>query len=115
MPPRAASRPSYTVDLADVDRAILDGERRTGRVVVRRGSDRILGATIVARHAGEMIGEIGVAMAGRVGLAKLSAVIHPYPTQAEAIRRAADAYQRARLTPRLKRYFERWFAFARRG
>jgi pyruvate/2-oxoglutarate dehydrogenase complex dihydrolipoamide dehydrogenase (E3) component len=107
---------SFTVDLADVDRALLDGEAEGfARLVVRRGSDRLLGATIVARHAGEMIGEVGVAMAAGVGLAKLSGVIHPYPTQAEAIRRAADAYQRTRITPGIRRLLERWFAFARRG
>ncbi|NJR40608.1 MAG: FAD-containing oxidoreductase, partial [Leptolyngbyaceae cyanobacterium CSU_1_4] len=66
------------------------------------GTDKILGATLVARHAGEMISEITTAMIGKVGLSKLSSVIHPYPTQAEGIKKAADAYRRTLLTPRSK-------------
>ena len=100
--------------LADVDRAITDGETE-GFVRIRTlaGSDRIVGATIVARHAGEMIGELGVAMAAKMGLGKLANVIHPYPTQAEAIKGCADAYNRTRLTPSLKRWLSRWFALGR--
>ena len=77
------------------------------RVHLKKGSGRILGATIVARHAGEMISEISVAMAAKMGLGALSSVIHPYPTQAEGIRKAADAYNRTRLTPGVKKWFER--------
>ena len=68
-----------------------------------RGSDEILGATIVASHAGEMISEITTAMIGGMGLSKLSTVIHPYPTQAAAIKQAADAYRRTLLTQRTKK------------
>ncbi len=97
---------TITIPLAEVDRAIADGE--TGgmvRVHLKKGSGRILGATIVARHAGEMISEISVAMAAKMGLGALSSVIHPYPTQAEGIRKAADAYNRTRLTATVKRIF----------
>jgi pyruvate/2-oxoglutarate dehydrogenase complex dihydrolipoamide dehydrogenase (E3) component len=98
---------TFTVDMSDVDRAVLEGEEEgMVRVHVKKGSDTILGATIVARHAGEMISEVSVAMEGRVGLNALSGVIHPYPTQAEAIRKAADAYRRTRLTPGVKRLFQ---------
>ncbi|MCZ6700401.1 MAG: FAD-containing oxidoreductase, partial [bacterium] len=83
------------------------------KIHVKRGSDTILGATIVARHAGEMISQVTLAMVGKVGLKTLSNVIHPYPTQAEAIRQAADAYQRGRLTPRLKRFLSRWLTWRR--
>jgi len=100
--------------LRDVDRAIADGdEEGFVKVHVKRGTDRILGATIVARHAGEMISEITLAMIGNVGLKKIGTVIHPYPTQAEAIRQVADAYNRTRLTPRVKELFNRWFAWTR--
>ena len=58
-------------------------------------TDEILGATIVGRHAGEMISELTLAIVAGVGLRKLATVIHPYPTQASAIRQAADAYERA--------------------
>ena len=67
-----------------------------------------LGATIVAAHAGEMISEITVAMTNHVGLGAFTNVIHPYPTQAEAIKAAAGLYTRTRLTPRVKRLFETW-------
>ncbi|NJR60556.1 MAG: FAD-containing oxidoreductase, partial [Cyanobacteria bacterium CRU_2_1] len=66
------------------------------------GKDQILGATIVARHAGEMISEVTTAIVHKIGLSKLSSVIHPYPTQAEGIKKAADAYRRTLLTPRSK-------------
>lgn len=97
---------TFTVPFSDVDRAILEGEEEgMVRIHVRKGGDTILGATIVARHAGEMISEISVAMAAGTGLGGLASVIHPYPTQAEAIRRAADAYRRTRLTPTVKKIF----------
>src|SRR2546427_7286444 len=94
---------TYVREFKQVDRAVLDGEE-DGFVKfhVRKGHDEILGATIVARHAGEMISEISVAMAARIGLGKLASVIHPYPTQAEALRQCGDAYNRTRLTPTLK-------------
>ena len=92
---------TYRIDMASVDRAVLDGET-DGFVKVhcKRGSDSIVGATIVARHAGEMISEITAAMNAGMGMQGLSATIHPYPTRTEAIRKAGDAFQRTRLTPR---------------
>ncbi|MHA6688615.1 hypothetical protein [Mesorhizobium sp. A556] len=68
------------------------------KIHVRERTDRILGATIVASHAGEMISEITLAMVAGVGLRTLARVIHPYPTQSEAIKKAADAYNRTRAT-----------------
>lgn len=85
----------------DVDRALADGEEEGFvKIHLKKGSDQILGATIVARHAGEMISEITTAMVNKVGLGSMASVIHPYPTQADAIKRAADAYRRTLLTPR---------------
>jgi pyruvate/2-oxoglutarate dehydrogenase complex dihydrolipoamide dehydrogenase (E3) component len=105
---------SFTQPLEEVDRAILDGEGEGFvRVLVTQGTDTILGATIVARHAGEMVPELTLAIAHRVGLGKIASTIHPYPTQAEAIRKVGDAYNRTRLTPRVKRLFERWLAWTR--
>jgi pyruvate/2-oxoglutarate dehydrogenase complex dihydrolipoamide dehydrogenase (E3) component/uncharacterized membrane protein YdjX (TVP38/TMEM64 family) len=105
---------TYVREFKEVDRAVLDGEE-DGFVKfhVRKGHDEILGATIVARHAGEMISEISVAMAARVGLGKLASVIHPYPTQAEALRQCGDAYNRTRLTPTVKKWMGRWLAWQR--
>lgn len=89
---------TFTIPMSDVDRAVADSET-TGfvKIHVRERSDRILGATIVARHAGEMINEITLAMVAGIGLRTLGRVIHPYPTQAEAIEKAADAYNRSRI------------------
>jgi pyruvate/2-oxoglutarate dehydrogenase complex dihydrolipoamide dehydrogenase (E3) component len=105
---------TFSWPLAEVDRAIADGEEEGfAKVHVRRGKDEILGATIVARHAGEMINEISAAMVGKLGLGGLAGVIHPYPTQAEAIKRTADSYYRTRLTPFVKKLFNRWLRFRR--
>ena len=93
------------VPFHDVDRAIADGEEEGFvKILHKRGSDEILGATIVASHAGDMISEITTAIVGGLGLSKLSTVIHPYPTQAEAIKKAADGYRRTLLTPRTKSF-----------
>jgi pyruvate/2-oxoglutarate dehydrogenase complex dihydrolipoamide dehydrogenase (E3) component len=92
---------SYRVPLDDVDRAILDGETDGVALVhVRRGTDRIVGATVVASHAGDWINELTLAMQRRIGLGSLASVVRPYPTQAEAVKKLADAFQRTRLTPR---------------
>jgi pyruvate/2-oxoglutarate dehydrogenase complex dihydrolipoamide dehydrogenase (E3) component len=100
---------AVTIRMAEVDRARLDGETEGFlRVYLARGSDRILGATLVAEHAGEVIGHLTTAMVAGIGLERLGSTIFPYPTQAEAIRKAADAWRRRKLTPRVKRGFE-WF------
>ena len=105
---------TFVRGLREVDRAITDGEEEGFvKVHVKKGTDQILGATIVARHAGEMISEITLAMVGKVGLRTIANVIHPYPTQAEAIRQTADAYNRTRLTPQVKKLFTRWLAWTR--
>jgi len=105
---------TFTQELAEVDRAVLDGETDGFvKVHVRRGSDQIIGATIVASHAGEMISELTTAIAAGVGLGKIGDVIHPYPTQADAIRRAAGLYSRTRLTPFVAGLMKRWFALTR--
>ena len=105
---------TFLQQLDKVDRAILDGEDQGFvKVHVRQGTDQILGATIVASHAGDLISEISVAMAGKVGLKRLASVIHPYPTQADAIRKLGDAYNRTRLTPFIKWMFERWLKWTR--
>ena len=83
------------------------------KVHVREGSDRIVGATVVASHAGEIISELTTAIAAGIGLGSLGDVIHPYPTQADAIRRAAGLYTRTRLTPFVARLMKRWLALTR--
>jgi pyruvate/2-oxoglutarate dehydrogenase complex dihydrolipoamide dehydrogenase (E3) component len=105
---------TFVQPLREVDRAVLDGEAEGFlKVQVRQGSDRIVGATLVARHAGEMISELTLAIAGGIGLTTIARTIHPYPTQVEAIRKIADAYNRARLTPRVNWLLRKWFAWRR--
>jgi pyruvate/2-oxoglutarate dehydrogenase complex dihydrolipoamide dehydrogenase (E3) component len=105
---------TFIKPLSEVDRAIVDGEDQgMVKIHLKQGSDRILGATIVARHAGEMISEITLAMVGKIGLGALAGVIHPYPTQAEAIRQTGDLYNRTRLTPFVKKLFTRLLAWRR--
>lgn len=105
---------TFVQKFAEVDRAILEGETDGFvKVHTKKGSDRILGATIVARNAGDMISEITLAMKHRIGLKKIASTIHPYPTQAEAIRKLGDLYNRTRLTPFIKMLFQRWLAWTR--
>ncbi|MDE2292678.1 MAG: mercuric reductase, partial [Elusimicrobia bacterium] len=101
-------------EFKDVDRAVLDGdEEGLAKVHVLKGTDRILGATVVARHAGEMISELTLAMTNGVGLGGVARTIHCYPTQAEALKRAADAHNRTRLTPRVKALLAAWLGWTR--
>jgi pyruvate/2-oxoglutarate dehydrogenase complex dihydrolipoamide dehydrogenase (E3) component len=105
---------TLTVPLGDIDRALLDGETDGfARVHLQKGSDKILGATIVARHAGEMVNELSLAITVGLGLSAIGRTIHPYPTQAEAIKRLADAYNRTRLTPFVKKLFTTWLKWQR--
>jgi pyruvate/2-oxoglutarate dehydrogenase complex dihydrolipoamide dehydrogenase (E3) component len=105
---------TFTVPLAKNDRAQAEGELEgLLKIHVRKGSDAIVGATIVARHAGEMISQITTAMAAKIGLGRLAYVIHPYPTQGELLRAAAGLYTRTRLTPWVAGLF-RWFLRLRR-
>ncbi|HEY5974105.1 MAG TPA: mercuric reductase [Geobacteraceae bacterium] len=105
---------TLTVPLSEVDRAILDGEAEGfARVHLRVGTDKILGATIVARHAGEMINELSLAITNNLGLAAIGRTIHPYPTQAEVVRKLADAWSRTRLTPTVKKILASWLRWQR--
>jgi pyruvate/2-oxoglutarate dehydrogenase complex dihydrolipoamide dehydrogenase (E3) component len=111
---RGVAIDTWQVSMDDVDRAIAEGDTEGFlKVHCKRGTDTILGATIVARHAGEMISEITAAMVAGMGLGGFSGVIHPYPTQAEVIRKAADAYNRTKLTPTIAGILRRWFAWMR--
>ncbi len=102
---------TLTIHLADVDRAILDGDDEGFlRLHLEKGSKegKILGATLVAEHAGDMIGELCLAITHGIGLGKIASVIHPYPTQGEVVKKAADTWRRGKLTPGVKKAFA-WF------
>lgn len=105
----------FKFDMADNDRALADREALGFvKIMVKKGTDTILGATIVSTHAGEMINEITTAMVGKIGLGKLGSVIHPYPTQAEAIKRVAGLYNKSRLTPFIAKILKWYLSFSRR-
>ena len=105
---------AYQVGLDDIDRAILEGETEGFvKVLTAAGSEKIVGATIVAPNAGDMIGEISLAMTHGVGLGKVASAIHPYPTIGEAIRKLGDQYNRTKLTPTAKKVFGAWFNWTR--
>ena len=95
------------IDLKHVDRAILDSEDEGFLKVVHDKKGRILGATLVAAHAGDMIGELVMAMQYGISLGKIASVIHPYPTQGEIIKKAGDAYRKKLLSPKVARIL-RW-------
>jgi pyruvate/2-oxoglutarate dehydrogenase complex dihydrolipoamide dehydrogenase (E3) component len=106
---------TFTQPLSGVDRAILSGETDGFvRVHVEKGTDKLLGATVVGANAGDMIGELTLAMANGLGLGKIANTIHPYPTVAEAIRKVGDLYNKTRLTPRVQNVMSKWLAWSRR-
>ncbi|MEW6325801.1 MAG: mercuric reductase [Nitrospirota bacterium] len=105
---------TYTYRLSEVDRAILDGEEEGfARLHVRKGTDRIIGATIVAEHAGELISHLVLAMQAGLGLKAITSSIFPYPTQAEVIKKAATAWRKTTLTEGKKQLLARWFKWTR--
>ncbi len=105
---------TYTQPLDGVDRALLDGESDGFvRIHTRKGTDTIIGATIVAANAGDLIAHVCLAMTHGLGLKDLGSTIHPYPTQSEAIRKVGDQFNRTRLTPLVRNLFERWLAWTR--
>lgn len=89
---------TYTQDFEHIDRAILESAEGFVKVHVKKGTDQIVGATIVADNAGDMISEITLAMTNKIGLSGIGKTIHPYPTQAEAIRKLGDQYNKTKLT-----------------
>ena len=83
----------YRLELAKVERAFIDGEEEGfAAIYTRRGSGEVVGATLVAAHAGEMISELTLAMTHKVPLEVLAETIHCYPTQAEVFQRIALQY-----------------------
>jgi pyruvate/2-oxoglutarate dehydrogenase complex dihydrolipoamide dehydrogenase (E3) component len=98
------------VDFADLDRARTDDAAEGyAEVFVARGSDRILGATIVGKDAGEQLAPLAIMMASGLGLRRLATTLWPYPTRSEYLRHIADEYQRTRLSPWAMWALRWWF------
>ncbi len=105
---------TYVQPFEEVDRAILEGEDHGFvKVHLGKGSDKLVGATVVARNAGDLICELSLAMTNGLGMKQIANTIHPYPTQAEAIRKLGDQFNRTRLTPFVKSLFSKWLAWTR--
>jgi pyruvate/2-oxoglutarate dehydrogenase complex dihydrolipoamide dehydrogenase (E3) component len=107
---------TYTYRLDEVDRAILDGEEEGfARVHIQKGTDKILGATIVAAHAGDLISEFTALIKAGAGAKTLAGTIHPYPTQAEVNKKVVNLWRKAHFTEGQKRMLKRWFEWTRKG
>lgn len=105
---------TYTIELSEVDRAVVESEiEGFARVHVEKGKDKIVGATIVAANAGDMISEVTVAMVNGIGLSGIGKAIHPYPTQAEVLKKLAGEHDRKKLTPTARKWLGRWMAWRR--
>ncbi|NNJ26469.1 mercuric reductase [Alienimonas chondri] len=102
---------------AEVDRAILESPDGAppgfARVHLKKGTDTIVGATVVSASAGELISQFSLAMTHGIGLSKFASTIYPYPTEAEAVCKLGDAYNRGKLTPLAKKAFGVWFNWKR--
>ena len=100
---------TLTVPFSDVDRALIENDQDGFvRIHLKRGTDQILGATVVHPQAGEMISTICLAMTQKLGLKKIAGTIFPYPTQSDALRKIGDQYNRTRLTPLVQSIFKKW-------
>ena len=105
----------FVIPLEDVDRAVVESEDAGfAKILTAKGSDKILGATIVAPHAGDLLHEFVLAMSANIGLGKIASTIHAYPTLAELARKAGDKYNKTRLTPRAKKIFTWLYRRARK-
>ena len=106
---------TYTYKLDEVDRAILDGEDEGfARIHIRKGTDRVVGATIVAAHAGDLISEFSVLMKAGAGAKTMASTIHPYPTQAEVNKKVVNLWRKAHFTQATKSRLIKLFAWMRR-
>ena len=106
----------FSVQLEEVDRAVVESEEAGfAKILTRKGSDEILGATLVAPHAGDLLHEFVLAMNAGVGLGKIASMIHAYPTFAELARKAGDKYNKTRLTPFAKKLFAWLYRRARKS
>jgi pyruvate/2-oxoglutarate dehydrogenase complex dihydrolipoamide dehydrogenase (E3) component len=104
---RGIALDTYAVPIARANRAVTDGqEEGLVKIHVKKGTAEIVGGTVVAAHAGDLITQLTLAITQKIPLGAFTSVIYPYPTQGEALKAAAGLYTRGRLTPTVKRIFE---------
>jgi pyruvate/2-oxoglutarate dehydrogenase complex dihydrolipoamide dehydrogenase (E3) component len=112
--PKGVEIETLTIPMKEVDRAILDDATEGFlRLHIQKGKDRILGATLVAEHAGDLLGELCVAVTAKVGLNQIAGTIFPYPTRAEILKKSADTWRRGKLTPTVQAVFKAFFKIFR--
>jgi pyruvate/2-oxoglutarate dehydrogenase complex dihydrolipoamide dehydrogenase (E3) component len=105
----------FVVPLQDIDRAVVESEDAGFvKLLTAKRSDKILGAIMVAPHAGDLLHEFVLAMKAGIGLGTIASTIHAYPTFAELARKAGDKYNKTRLTPRAKKIFTWLYERARK-
>lgn len=105
---------TFTARLDDNDRAIVDGHTEGfARIHVGKKTGKIVGATLVSSHAGESVGELVLAQQRSLKAADLSGIIHPYPTEAEIIKRLGDSSLKSRLKPWIQRMLVAFFKLRR--
>ena len=85
-----------------MDRAICDNVKGHYTIYCKKGTDKILGATLVGGPAGDLIVQVTSSMFNDIGLSKMGACVHPYPSYAEAFKAMADAYNRTKLKPAVR-------------
>ncbi|TMV94580.1 pyridine nucleotide-disulfide oxidoreductase [Thioclava sp. BHET1] len=100
--------------LSDLDRAVTEGVREGFvQIIVAKGSDKILGATVLGDHASEILAEIALAMRHKLGLGKILSTPHIYPSWSEAAKNAAGRWRQGHVNPRLLGWAERFMAWRR--
>jgi pyruvate/2-oxoglutarate dehydrogenase complex dihydrolipoamide dehydrogenase (E3) component len=105
---------AISVELSEIDRAVIEGSAEGyATVYAGGGRGRVHGATIVARGASSHLTELVLAMSSNIPLARISGVVHPYPTEGEVVKRLADAFMRTKLTPGVLALLRRWLAWHR--
>ena len=105
---------TFVVDMKDVDRAVLDGEDKGfAKVHVKQGTDQLVGATIVSAHAGDLISELTLAIKTGTGLRAIADTIYPYPTQAEVLKKVANAWRKTTFTERKQYVLSKWFTWSK--
>ena len=103
---------TFRYDFADIDRAKLDGQTR-GFVKIALDGRRIVSATVVGEHAGELLGAFNLAVTQRMSVQQLVDTVQPYPTRADAIRRVGMEWAQGRLTPTIRGWLARFLAWRR--
>jgi pyruvate/2-oxoglutarate dehydrogenase complex dihydrolipoamide dehydrogenase (E3) component len=91
-------------EMKAVDRAVMErAEKGFARVLVRRGSDRVIGATIAGEHAGELVQQFAFAIRHKIGLKDISSTVFAYPTFSSLVLKSAETWNKKRLTPRARK------------